>query len=203
VQLQSKKNQLGIQDAQRQLQSGEQALANAKATADTLRGQRQSVTERFGQMLPGQQRAVLAAAQAAKEAQRTGRPLARHYLDTLRQFPEYAGGFLREQDTANARRNGVDQFERAFGRDKELAGAEANERKFAAAGGGAVDKFRNEFENAAKDAADENAKAMADTIIPIFQHAMEHMREELDKQLKASVDAMIRKERGQGRVAAG
>jgi hypothetical protein len=150
-------------------------------------------------MLPGQQRAALAAARAAKEAEASGQPLARHHLDALRQFPEFSGEFLRKQDTANAMRNGIEEFKQLTGHTGRQAAADAN----VGAASKVVVEGRNQISVDMNTNASEAATELVDLLVPLLQTNMEAILAEVANQLKVNNDKIMRQQNGQGRQLAG
>lgn len=183
VQLKERIRQVGIEGAKRELALSEQSLATAKQTADALRQQGQSATERFGQMLPEQQRAIVASARAAKQAEQTGQQLPKYQLDQLRQFPELAGAFVRKQDVANAKRGGIDELLNITGFKKSLSDAEGKENQL----GKLVVDQRQHITAELNANVEQTAKTLLDALIPLIESANKATAEEVKKEVEAAI----------------
>lgn len=167
--------QVEVEGAQRELALRQQSLATAKQMADSLRTQKQSAMERFGNLNPMQRRATLEAARMF----RGGVELQEPQLDLLRNQSEIFGPMLRERAEKKATEGGFEELMRLGGFDKRFAGGMAAEKQ-------AIDvevKARNEIAVKLDANTDAMAKELTERLTPIFKSIMQTAVNALEEQL--------------------
>ncbi|HVW36260.1 MAG TPA: hypothetical protein VHB99_03105, partial [Pirellulales bacterium] len=152
--------QIEVEGAQRELALRQQSLNTAKQTADNLRGQRESATERFGNLNPMQRRATLEAARMFN----AGVELQEPQLDLLRNLPEIFGPKLRARANTEAHKSGIDEIERLGGFDQRFNAGMAAEQQAI----GVEVNARNEIAVKLDANTDAMAKEVAEKLMPIF-----------------------------------
>lgn len=193
-QLTAKIKESEIEGAQRALQIHERDYASAKRKADSLRDQRQSAKERFGQLLPEQQRSLIEAA----EAMRSGHAN-RLQAERLRQFGDLFEPELRQFDERNAERGGFD--DRLLGASSlpgRLGTAEAQEIKLHVT----FDE-REAVRVKLEEESTRRARETADTVIQLLRQVFEHERTETNRLIEEKLYENTRQQAEQGRALYG
>lgn len=194
--IEEKIRQVGIEGAQRQLQLREQSLSVAKQTADALRQRGQSATEDFGRLLPGQQRAVIRAAEDAA----SGKQMNRYQRELLeRHAPGLFEEQIREDLNRRAKEGGIDRVLELSGHNRRLGNAEQAEGQATSE----AQRGRDEVAGKIYDSAERAGTDLANLIVPFVEQAFGHFVEQVDARIKTAVTEMIVKERQQGRAGAG
>lgn len=185
---------VGIEGAQRQLQLREQGLATAKQTADALRGARQSAKERFGQLLPEQQRSLIESAEAMRGGHEN-----RLQAERLRQFPELFAPELRSRDERMAEAGGFEQFAAASSLPGRLKGAEVAEQRELKL---TVDQ-RQHITGELQFDVSQAAKNILDLFVPLLQRSHDDLLQQIDKKIEDANHDMNRRQNEQGRAMFG
>lgn len=160
-----KRHHLEIDGAQRELALQQQSLAAAKQAAESLRGQRQSAIERFGNLNPMQRRATLEAARMFNQ----GIELQEPQLNLLRTFPEVFGPQLRRRAEKKFQEEGGEELFKLGGFDQRIGAAEAEEKRQIAINVNAVKDL-----NIKLDANTEAmSKELTEKLVPIFKSVMQ------------------------------